>query len=492
MKFKIQSTNLDITIQNTEIGISRALFSFVMNPLPHAKICIKSSSFGLLDDLSELGSIAVTNNDKSNIIISLGEKNKFNLANYHKSLCLLAKYITKNKKITTIDMILEEQIATLLKIDESSYIEQTIFHLINSMYYFDKFKIQSKKLSLTKINFISNCHSAKVSLSNAIALLNGVYLVKDLGNAPANLVTPNYLAKTAQDIAKLSKKASVKILGRKEIKALKMNSFLAVSFGSEEEPKLITLNYTGAGKEKPIVLVGKGVTFDSGGISIKPSQNMNEMKYDMMGAATILGIFRTVIELNLPINLVVVAPCTENLLSGSALKPSDIVTTMSGQTVEVLNTDAEGRLILCDALTYVERLNPKIVIDIATLTGACITALGYIASALYSNDSKLCQKLKESATRTNDKVWEMPLYDEYEESLKNSIADMSNIGGFGGAGGSVVAAKFLSKFVNYKWAHLDIAGTAWIHGGYDGSNSSGGATGRPFLLLADFIRNMNL
>ena len=487
MKFKIQKSKLELTLESSNLCKTRVLFSFENKLLNNAKKHGKDANINELSDLEGSGSITVITNDKNNLLVSLGAKEKFNLAKYQESLHSLGIWLNKNSKVESIDIILEEQIAILIYADEESYAEQTIFHLVNSMYYFDELKSKRKTLSLKKINFVGN---TTTSLENAIALLEGVFLVKDLGNNPANIATPSYLAKTAEYIATRSKKTSVKILHKKELKELGMSSFLAVAKGSDEEPKLVTLSYNGGkATDKPIVLVGKGVTFDSGGISIKPRSGMNEMKYDMMGAATALGVFLSAVKLNLPINLVMVAPCTENLISGVAVKPGDIVKSMSGQTIEILNTDAEGRLILCDALTYVERFNPELVIDMATLTGACITAIGHAASGLYSNDDTLCEELIVSSIRSNDKVWHMPLFDEYEDGLKSSIADMANIDNWNGIAGSPVAAKFLSKFVKYKWAHLDIAGTAWKSGFYDGNTSNGGATGRPFGLIIDFLRN---
>ncbi len=487
MKFKIQKSKLELTMQNSDLCKTRVLFSFENKLLNNAKKYVKDANINELSDLEGAGSLTIVTTGKNNLVLSLGAKEKFNLTKYQKSLNSLGLWLNKNTKVESIDVILEEQVASLIYADEESYAEQTIFHLINSMYYFDELKSKRKTLSLRKINFVGNTNT---SLENAIALLDGVFLVKDLGNNPANIATPSYLAKIAEYIATISKKTSVKILHKKELKELGMDSFLAVAKGSDEEPKLVTLSYNGGkAKDKPIVLVGKGVTFDSGGISIKPKAGMNEMKYDMMGAATVLGVFLSAVKLNLPINLIMVAPCTENLISGAAVKPGDIVKSMSGQTIEILNTDAEGRLILCDALTYVEKFNPELVIDMATLTGACITAIGHVASGLYSNDDTLCEELIVSSARSNDKVWHMPLFDEYEDGLKSSIADMANIDNWNGVAGSPVAAKFLSKFVSYKWAHLDIAGTAWKSGSYDGNTSNGGATGRPFGLIIDFLRN---
>jgi leucyl aminopeptidase len=297
------------------------------------------------------------------------------------------------------------------------------------------------------------------------------------------------MAKTAQSLSKLSKKVKVEILDKKEIKKENMHSFLAVAQGSDEDPKFIKLEYNGAHQDKkPIVLIGKGITFDSGGISLKPSANMDAMKYDMCGAATVISAFAAAVKLELPINLVTLVPTCDNMPSGKAVKPGDVVITRSGQTVEILNTDAEGRLILCDALSYAETYNPELVIDIATLTGGCITALGTIASALYSNDEALAKKLIHAANITEDKVWQMPLFKEYHDMLKGTTADIANIAGWKGHASSPTAACFLEKFVNYKWAHLDIAGVA------DGtsifnSHEYQGSTGRPFYMLMEFLRH---
>lgn len=492
-KFKIQNSHIELLINSKKTAPNCIMFSFDQNLLQNAAKILKNITFNPLDDLSEPGNITTIinhNTNQTNIILSLGAKENFNLNKFHSCLKALAHWIIKHKKIKLLDIILEEEIADLLKINQMHYTEQSIFHLISNMYYFDMFKSTRKPLAIDQINFVISSDK-NTALNNAIALLEGFFLVKDLGNMPANIATPTYLAKIAHNMTKLSKKVTSEILGKKELKQLGMNCFLAVSDGSDEEPKFITLTYTGTKeKSKPIVLVGKGVTFDSGGISIKPRINMNEMKYDMMGAATVLGTFLTVVKLGLPINLVIAVPCTENLISGSAVKPGDIVTTMSGKTIEIINTDAEGRLILCDALTYIKKFDPALVIDLATLTGACIVALGHIASALYSNDDGLTLALQQSSQRTEDKAWPMPLFDEYEEGLKSSIADMCNIDSWNSYAGSITAAKFLSKFVDYKWAHLDIAGVAFTSGKYDGSSThKSGATGRPFNLLIDFIRS---
>jgi leucyl aminopeptidase len=264
---------------------------------------------------------------------------------------------------------------------------------------------------------------------------------------------------------------------------LKMGALLAVAQGSRQPPKFIVVHYFGGQKDdKPVALVGKGITFDSGGISIKPSDKMDEMKFDMSGAAAVLGTIKAVAELALPINLVGIIPATENMPDGNAIKPGDIVTSLSGQTIEILNTDAEGRLILCDALTYAERFEPVVTIDMATLTGACVVALGKHPSGLFSNDQKLANDLIEAGNKSGDRVWELPLWEEYQDQLKSNFADMSNVGGR--EAGSITAACFLSRYTKkFRWAHLDIAGTAWLGG------DKKGATGRPVSLLVQYLLN---
>ena len=489
MKFTLGQNQLTLTSAKTASATTRVLFTFGSNFLANAIKASPKIKLALLDDFGTDPQCVINYTDQPNIVVHLGDKAKFDSKKYKQALQLVANILNTNKKISAIDFILEEQIAALLKLDFSTYSEQTVFNLINGMYFFDAVKSSAKKISLTQINFVSKTE-IKTEMHNAIAFLEGVFLVKDLGNNPANIVTPNYLADIATDMAKLSKKVTVKILDKKDAKKLKMHTYLAVSQGSAEEPKFITMSYNGGkANQKPIVLVGKGVTFDSGGISIKPKERMEEMKYDMLGAATVLGVFATVVKLGLPVNLTVLAPCTDNLPSGTAIKPGDIVTSMSGKTIEIVNTDAEGRLILCDVLHYAKRYKPALVIDIATLTGACIIALGNNFSALYSNNDKLATDLLQASKRSNDKLWQMPLSDDYDEALANSVADLSNMAGWGGAGGSAAAASFLAKFVDYNWAHLDIAGSGWVKGSYNGRDNKGGATGRPFYLLTDFIRN---
>ncbi|WP_308368278.1 MULTISPECIES: leucyl aminopeptidase [unclassified Microbulbifer] len=309
----------------------------------------------------------------------------------------------------------------------------------------------------------------------------GSNVARELGNLPGNICTPNYLASEARALAKKHTKLTTTVLDEKKMQSLGMGAFLSVAKGSDEPPALIAMQYKG-GKAgaKPIVLVGKGITFDTGGISIKPGQAMDEMKFDMCGAASVFGVMHALLELQPAINVVGLVAAAENMPSGRASKPGDIVTTMSGKTVEILNTDAEGRLVLCDALTYAARYKPEVVIDIATLTGACVIALGNHATGLYANKDELAAKLIAAGERTGDRAWHMPLWDEYQSSLDSNFADMQNIGGR--EAGSVTAACFLSRFAgDYTWAHLDIAGSAW------NSGANKGATGRPVPLLVEYL-----
>ncbi|NHZ40978.1 leucyl aminopeptidase [Massilia aquatica] len=326
----------------------------------------------------------------------------------------------------------------------------------------------------------------KTALAQAIAIANGMDLTKELGNLSANVCTPTYLADTARKLAR-DYKFDVEVLDRKQLQALKMGSFLSVTNGSDEAPKFIVLKHMGGkSKDAPVVLVGKGITFDTGGISIKAGPGMDEMKYDMCGAASVLGTFRAIGEMGLKLNVIGVIAACENMPSGRATKPGDIVTSMNGLTIEVLNTDAEGRLVLCDALTYCERFNPAAVIDIATLTGACVVALGHHNTGLFTRSDeaheKLAGELLAAGKAASDTAWRLPIEEVYNEQLKSNFADLANIGTPGGA--SVTAACFLENFTRkYTWAHLDIAGTAWKSGG------AKGATGRPVPLLSTFLIN---
>jgi leucyl aminopeptidase len=366
-------------------------------------------------------------------------------------------------------------------------IRHTVMKLSNGEYKFDQMKSikAEKKKGLNKFTLHLSSRSAlkkaEIAVAQGIAISAGMDMARDLGNLPGNVCTPSYIAKQAKQLAKGNKLLKVEVLEEADMRKLKMGSLLSVGMGSREPAKLVSLEYKGGKtKDKPIVLVGKGVTFDTGGISLKGGAGMDEMKYDMCGAASVLGTINAIAKLKLAVNVVGIVPTTENMPDGLATKPGDIVTSMSGLTIEVLNTDAEGRLILCDALTYAKKFNPRYVIDIATLTGACIVALGKVPSAVLGNDETLINSLIASGKTIEDKLWELPLWDEYQEQLDSNFADIANIGGRDA--GTITAACFLSRFTKkYKWAHLDIAGTAWKSG------AEKGATGRPVPLLTQFI-----
>jgi leucyl aminopeptidase len=322
--------------------------------------------------------------------------------------------------------------------------------------------------------------SAQKALDRGKAVGIGINAARNLANLPGNICTPAYLAEQARKLSRGHAKLSVSILEEKKMKELGMGSLLSVTAGSDQPAKLIVMHYKGGKSgQKPYVLVGKGITFDSGGISLKPGAKMDEMKFDMGGAASVFGTMRTALELGLPLNIVGIVAAAENMPSGGATKPGDVVTSMSGNTIEVLNTDAEGRLVLCDALTYAERFKPQAVIDIATLTGACVVALGSHASGLYANQDKLAEQLLAAGIESHDRAWRMPLWNDYQKQLDSNFADVANIGN--GGGGSITAACFLSRFTEkYHWAHLDIAGSAW-------DSSPKGATGRPVGLLSQYL-----
>ncbi|WP_143871899.1 leucyl aminopeptidase [Catenovulum sediminis] len=319
------------------------------------------------------------------------------------------------------------------------------------------------------------------AIEHALAISSGKKVCRDVANMPPNICNPAYLAQRASELAENYKNIDTYLVGEAEMEKLGMGSYLAVGRGSDNESIMSVIQYKGASDDvAPIVLVGKGLTFDTGGISLKPGEAMDEMKYDMGGAASVLGTMQALAELNLPINVVAILAGCENMPDGKAYRPGDVLTTMSGQTVEVLNTDAEGRLVLCDALTYVERFNPDVVIDVATLTGACVIALGKHASGLMSNHNPLAHDLFNASEQSGDRAWRLPLWDEYQEQLESPFADMANIGGR--PGGSITAACFLSRFTRkYNWAHLDIAGTAWVSG------KNKGATGRPVPMLTQYL-----
>jgi len=369
-------------------------------------------------------------------------------------------------------------------------LRHAVLGMREAFYRFDLLKTQKKPgpASLAHVTLALG-HNAQLeqALAEAQATADGADLARTLGNLPSNICTPSYLAEEAKKLARQFK-LQLEVLERRDLERLGMGAFLAVTNASHQPPKLIVLRYNGAdGKGKGraplraplLALVGKGITFDTGGISLKPAGEMDEMKFDMSGAGSVLGTLRALAGMEAPVNVVGVIPTCENMPGGHATKPGDVVTTLSGQTVEILNTDAEGRLILCDALTYAARFEPEAVIDVATLTGACVVALGHVATGLFANDDKLAEEIREAADDAWDRVWQLPLWDDYQEQLRSNFADFANIGGR--PGGSITAACFLARFTReMRWAHLDIAGTAWKSGREKGS------TARPVPLLVRF------
>jgi leucyl aminopeptidase len=417
------------------------------------------------------------------LLVGLGKEKEFREKEFCQAIRIAVKTLNETGSFDGTVFLTETQVR---KRSVAWRIRQATIVAQEAIYRFDQFKSKKDEVRrpLRKLTFAverrSELTPAEEALTQGLAIAEGMALAKNLGNLPGNVCTPAHLAETAVSMAE-AHSLQCQVLERADMEALGMGSLLSVAKGSHLPPKLIVLQHKG-GKtdDKPIVLVGKGITFDTGGISLKPGPEMDEMKFDMCGAASVLGAIKAAAVMKLPINLTVVVPAAENMPGGGASKPGDIVTSMSGQTIEILNTDAEGRLILCDALTYVERFEPDTVIDVATLTGACVIALGNVASGLFANKDSLARDLLDAGEEANDRAWQMPLWEDYQEQLKSNFADMGNIGGR--AAGSITAACFLSRFTKkFDWAHLDIAGTAWKSGG------DKGATGRPVPLLTHYL-----
>ena len=408
------------------------------------------------------------------LVVGLGEL-PLTKKNFIKALKSLSSAMSNSKVKNVVIPSVEVEDA------DESWIQISIARVLkNESYKVNKVGVKEEKsdILLEAVNIYSKNNGAS-EIQKGVAIANGMALTRELGDLPPNICTPTYIADTAKSIAK-TYGLECEILEESDMESLGMHSLLSVSKGSSQPGKLISLKYSNAGNDAPIVLVGKGVTFDSGGISLKPGSGMDEMKYDMCGAASVLGTMNAIAEMNLKVNLIVVVPAVENMPAHNASKPGDVVKSMSGQTIEILNTDAEGRLILCDALTYCEKYKPKTVIDIATLTGAVIIALGKHHSGVMSNDQDLADALKISGESAQDTVWQLPLDEEYDDQLKSNFADMANIGGR--EAGTVTAGCFLARYTKkYSWAHIDIAGTAWLGG------SKKGATGRPVPLLTQYI-----
>ncbi len=421
------------------------------------------------------------------LLVGLGNHGEIKPAAYRKAVAASIKALAKTGVKVADTFLMEVDVEQ--KCDHWKSL-QLVESSLDSLYQFNVMKgvsvqkEKAKKVSISEISiFIEESQRPSVALGikEGKALSSGVSFAKDLGNLPPNVCTPTYLAEQALAMVK-SHGLKVEVLERDELHQLGMGSFLGVAQGSVQPPKLIVLQHLkGASSDKPVVLVGKGITFDTGGISIKPGAEMDEMKYDMCGAASVLGTFKAIAEMGLNLNVIGIIPACENMPDGNAIRPGDVLTSMSGQTIEILNTDAEGRLILCDALTYAEKFEPAAVVDIATLTGACVIALGHHASAVFSNQDVLSKELILSGEDALDRAWPMPMWDDYQPQLDSNFADMANIGGR--AGGSITAACFLSRFTKkYDWAHLDVAGTAWKSGKEKGS------TGRPVPLLTEFLK----
>jgi len=419
------------------------------------------------------------------LLVGLGEQQKLTAKLYRKALssAISAAKVLKIKSVNCSLVDIE------IKGFDSQWKTRQIIEVFNdAIYHFQESKsIKEPATELEKIviNVTEQTKTqAETGLKQGLAIAKGMDLSKHLADLPGNYCTPTYLAEQATSIASNSDKMSVDVLEESDMETLGMGSFLSVSRGSRQPAKLIVLNYQGGNKDdKPVVLVGKGLTFDAGGISLKPGSGMDEMKYDMCGGACVLGTLQAAAAMDLGINIVGIVPSSENMPDGDANKPGDVVTSMAGLTIEILNTDAEGRLILCDALTYAKKFNPEVVIDLATLTGACLVALGRVPSGLLGNDDALCNDLIDASETACDSLWRLPIWEEYHELLKSNFADIANIGGRDA--GTITAACFLSRFTeDYRWAHLDIAGTAWRSGG-----TNKGATGRPVPLLSQYLIN---
>ena len=413
------------------------------------------------------------------LLLGYGDEDKLNSKSFATIASSACKAL-KTKNIKNVSFYLSGNSDT-----QALEVTQSILAFADCLYQLQDYKSKPEDAPLLEELVISSTtdfsSESQTALKHSIAITKGMKLSRDMANHPGNICTPSFLANTAEELSKTFDSIQLEVLEEKDMEKLGMGAFLSVSKGSDELGKMIVLQYQGASdkSEAPIALVGKGVTFDTGGISLKPGANMDEMKFDMSGAAGMLGTLKACAEMELPINLVIILAAAENMPSGRATKPGDIVTSMQGTTIEVLNTDAEGRLVLCDALSYVGKYKPRVVIDAATLTGACIIALGHHISAILSNNDELVNDLSNAGEQINDPIWQLPMGEDYKKQLKSSFADLGNIGGR--AAGTITAACFLGEFTkDYKWAHLDIAGTAW---------SGKDSTGRPVPLLSQYLIN---
>ena len=491
MKYTITTGDCaDISTDCLVVGV------YAGSKLSPSAIAVDQASGGLLKRLSKQGDIEGTSGHtllvpcddylraRRLLVVGLGDANQLD-ADEFSAVVRSAAMTLQRTGATNAAVTLGE--AKVKQRDLGGRIRTIVEAFALSGYRFDRLKskkTKTKNRALSKIVLPvqdkSLVPTVRRSIREGEAISNGIQLARDLANLPGNICTPSYLAEQARKLQR-SHQLKASILSEPQMKSLKMGSLLSVARGSREPPKLIIMEYQGGPKSSPpVVLVGKGLTFDAGGISLKPAGKMDEMKYDMCGGASVFGTLLAAAELKLPLNVIGVVPSCENLPDGAANKPGDIVKSMSGQTIEILNTDAEGRLILCDALTYAKRFKPDVIIDIATLTGACVVALGDPASGLFSNDEQLAKGLLEAGERSGDRAWRLPLWKQYQKQLNSPFADIANIGGRGG--GAITAACFLSRFTeDLNWAHLDVAGTAHKTG------SEKGATGRPVGLLPQFL-----
>lgn len=418
------------------------------------------------------------------LLIGLGKKKEFTRTDYRKALAA-ATMLLQQSSAGEATLALPDLLPRALDLYTS--VRDAVVTVEDKVYRYSRTKDDKRapKTPLKRLNLWigkkSETAQAERAARHGQAMAEGIRLARELGNLPGNICTPSYLAEQARALGNQYPKLEVEVLEEDRMAELGMGALLSVSRGSRQPAKLIVMHYRGAPKEtKPLVLVGKGLTFDAGGISLKPAAEMDEMKYDMAGGAAVIGALRAACELELPIHLIGVVPASENLPDGAANKPGDIVTSLSGQTIEILNTDAEGRLILCDALTYCERFDPEIVVDLATLTGACVVALGKHPAGLFTTDDRLAAELLAAGEAAGDRAWRMPLWEEYQSQLDSNFADMANVGGRDG--GAITAACFLARFTKkYRWAHLDIAGITWLTG------KEKGGTGRPVALLTHWL-----
>jgi leucyl aminopeptidase len=462
--------------------------------LSSAAKTVDDATNGLLTSILQRGDMAGKLNDtlllnvvpnseiERILLVGLGEPKPLTAKNYRK---VLTATINAVKKLRLNSIAISLADCEVVNADLTWKTRQIVEVFDDAIYQFSECKTKPvDEITLQNVVITAtDLASGETGLAQGLAIAGGVKLAKHLSDLPANICTPMFLAQQALTLAGTFDAIETTILEVADMEKLGMGSLLAVARGSRQPAKLITLEYHGGDKNsKPIVFIGKGLTFDSGGISLKAGAGMDEMKYDMCGGAAVLGALQAAAQLKLPLNIVGLIPASENMPDGHANKPGDILTSMSGKTIEVLNTDAEGRLILCDTLTYAKRFQPDVVIDLATLTGACLVALGRIPSGLLGNDDALCNELCAASETANDSVWRLPLWEEYQEQLKSNFADLANIGGKDA--GTITAACFLANFAEeFRWAHLDIAGTAWRTG------SAKGATGRPVPLLTQYLLN---